>query len=567
MPRPNPAQPERSSAEALRNMPAALERAARERPRNGFRIYNRRGSATEDRNYPEMLQSVRAAAARLKAAGVGPGDRVPVCLPTGWPFVEAWLGAVWLGALPVAMAYQGAMSSAEAQVGKLDAVCERLGARRLVCDMPLKDELAKFGARHAGPVALAFEDFAALPGGEPPAYDAAPEELAFLQLTSGSTGLPRAVMIPHRAVLHNPVAIADAVVAPFGCALRDHIDGVASWLPLNHDMGLIGCLAFCIVHGVDLWLMRSETFLARPKVWLQALGSGARVLSPSPNFAFQTCIERLSPADLEGLDLRNWKGAMTGAEMVRPETCAAFGERFSPVGFDPRVFRPCYGLAEGTLAVTFDRTCAGVKVAKVPGGGALDLRESVSNGPAVLDTQVVITAPDGTVLGENAIGEVRAKGPAIFAGYYRDGEATSECLKDGWLRTGDLGFLKDGELYLTGRTKEILIIHGHNLMPQEIEWHADAAAGGGGKLRSGAFSVPKGSEGEQAVVVLEIDEREGEALAALAHDIRSRVGRALSLPLADLVFVKRGQIPKTTSGKVQRLELRRRYLDGKLERL
>ena len=160
------------------------------------------------------------------------------------------------------------------------------------------------------------------------------------------------------------------------------------------------------------------------------------------------------------------------------------------------------------------------------------------------------------------------KGASVFSGYYNDKEATSEALtSDGYLRTGDLGFLHDGELYITGRIKDLLIIHGHNLMPHELEWIAEAASGGGGAERCGAFSVPKGSEGEQAVLVVEVADKNAEQLAGLGREIRSLIGRTLGLPLADLAFVKRGHIPKTTSGKVQRRELKRRYLEGKIERL
>ena len=181
--------------------------------------------------------------------------------------------------------------------------------------------------------------------------------------------------------------------------------------------------------------------------------------------------------------------------------------------------------------------------------------------------RVRIAAPDGSSLAPGKIGEVQVRGPSVFAGYYNDREATADTLVDGWLHTGDLGFLEGGELYLTGRTKDVLILHGHNLMPHELEWLAESAVGGGGAQRCGAFSIARGAAGEEPIVVLEVERADSETLAAIEHDVRQRIGRALSLPLADVVFVRRGKIPKTTSGKVQRRQLRQLYLDGELERL
>jgi acyl-CoA synthetase (AMP-forming)/AMP-acid ligase II len=186
----------------------------------------------------------------------------------------------------------------------------------------------------------------------------------------------------------------------------------------------------------------------------------------------------------------------------------------------------------------------------------------------VADTEVRIASPSAarTFLGAETAGEVLVRGPGLFAGYFNDAAATAEALRDGWLHTGDLGFIKDGELYITGRIKDLLIIHGHNLMPHELEQLAEAASGGGGTQRCAAFSILK-DEGEQAVLVVEVNPAAGAEWPAVEHEIRSRIGRALGLTLAEVVFVKRGQIPKTTSGKIRRGELRQRYLDGLLDRI
>jgi acyl-CoA synthetase (AMP-forming)/AMP-acid ligase II len=331
-------------------------------------------------------------------------------------------------------------------------------------------------------------------------------------------------------------------------------------------MGLIGCLMLPMLYGLDSWLLRPTTFLARPTLWLQELGRRGTTFTPAPNFGYQLCVERIRDGALDGVDLSGWRAALTGAEMVRPETCRAFAERFAAAGFRPEAFRPCYGLAEATLAVTFDVDGQGVRTLAAPAGtdAGMQLAEVVSTGRPVADTQVRILAPDGRPAGEDLIGEVAISGPGVFAGYYRDPEATAETLTDGWFRTGDLGFMHAGELYLTGRIKDVLIVHGHNLMPDDLERIADAVTGGGGLARSAAFSVARGVEGEVAVLVVEVSDPDPGRLVELGREIRVRIGREIGLPLADVLFVRRGRIPRTTSGKMQRREVRRRYLEGEL---
>ena len=539
-------------------------------PARGIGIFDSRGKTVQRRTYPELLDGVRRSAARLAAVGVRPGDRVLVCQPTSWGWVDAWCGALWLKALPVGLAPMGNMAAAESYLEKVEGVLERISASWLISDAALRHEARKHGAHRTAKAVRTLEELAALPLNAPvvePHADA--EEIAFLQLTSGSTGRQRAVMLTHRAAIHNTQALDDGACAPHGGHTQARIESVVNWLPLYHDMGLVGTLLYCFAHGYDFWLMRPETFLGRPRLWLAALGAHGRALASAPNFAFQQCVERVEPSELVGVDLSNWLGAMDGAEMIRPETCAAFSSKFAVCGFRAEAFRPCYGMAEASLAVTIDRQGKGVRTRPVPQGvgGGLDLRETVCTGAPVLDTQVRIVAPDGAPLPEGRVGQVCAKSPSVFAGYYQDAEATAEALQNGWLSTGDLGFLTDGELYITGRTKDLLIIHGHNVMPHELEWQAESVTGGGGTARCGAFSITKGTAGEQAVLVVEVESRDSEALRTLDHGIRSRIGQTLGLPLADVLFVQRGQLPKTTSGKIQRGELRQRYLDGKLVRL
>ena len=551
-------------------LPQALERAAQHFPERGVAIFDGRGRRHEWRTFPEVLDAVRLSAGRWAALGVAPGDRVLVSQPTSWAWFDAWMGALFAGALPVAVARGAAMGAAEAHLHKVESLVERLDPRFAVVSDAFRKEAKAGSAPRAGEVAITAEELAGTAPGKLSVPEPQPEDIAFLQLTSGSTGVPRAVCIPHRAALHNSMASDVAIGMPHGAPTHTWAESVVSWLPLHHDMGLVGCCLLAFYGGFDLWLFEPSSFLARPRIWLDHLGSHGTSFSPAPNFGYQLCLERLAPEKREGLDLSHWRAAMTGAEMIRPETVNGFCEAFGPYGFRPEAFRPCYGLAEGTLAVTFDLEGRGMRTRPLPentsnSGAGLD--EVVCVGRPLDDTEVRIAGPDGRSLGEGRIGEVRTKGPSIFSGYYNDPEATAEGLVDGWLCTGDLGFLHDGELYLTGRLKDLIIVRGHNLMPHEIEWLAEGVIGGGGALRSGAFAVDQGAQGEAAVVVVEADTKDGERLATLREEIRSKVGLTLSLPLAEVVFVRRGRIPKTTSGKVQRRQLRELYLDGELDRL
>jgi acyl-CoA synthetase (AMP-forming)/AMP-acid ligase II len=557
-------------------LPAALRRAAAHFPERGIAILDGRGRSHERRTYPELLRSVERIAGAYAGLGLLPGDRVVVALPTSWGFLEAWLGAAWLGALPVAMAPPAGMGGGGAQVDKVALIAERLGARLVVAAGSLATTLSASGqealaGRLIDPEAL--RSAAPLAWGEPsPAED----EVAFLQLTSGSTGLPRAVAISHRSIVHNAFAIDEAIGAPAGGPTRDWADSLVSWLPLHHDMGLVGCLFVAIATGLDLWLLPPTAFLARPKLWLEQLGKHGQAYAHAPNFGFQLCIERLSAEERAALDLSNWRFAMTGAEMIRPETARGFLEAFGPSGFKAEAWRCCYGLAEATLGVSLDVAGRGLRTRTLPAAEAElarlidpELREIACLGPPMMDTSLRIAGPGGESLKDGEIGELRVAGPGVFAGYYGDPEATAEAIAESAefgreLRTGDLGFLHQGELYLTGRLKDLLIVRGHNFMPHEIEWLAEAVAGGGGALRSGAFSVAYGAAGEAAVLVIETLEKDAETQQRMAGAIREKVSEGLGLLLAEVRFVRRGQIPKTTSGKVQRRALREAYLRGRL---
>jgi acyl-CoA synthetase (AMP-forming)/AMP-acid ligase II len=550
-----------------RTLPEALEHAAGFAPQRGIGIFDRRGRQLERRTYPEILAAALQTAARLAAAGVGAQDRLLACLPTSWDLVDLYLGALLRGAHPVLVAPAGALGGAQAHARKIGALTELLTPKLAVCDEPSRNELKEHRVDAALELARTPTEVAGLaPAADFLPCQPKPNDIAFMQLTSGSTGRQRAVMLTHQAVISNCEGMGHMVDVQTGA----EPDRFVSWLPLHHDMGLCGCFLFSIAHGLDLWLMRPDTFLARPRLWLQTLGSVQGTLTCGPNFAYQLCVERIEPDELAGVKL-NLKVALTGAEMIRTETCDAFVKKFAPNGVAAWQKMASYGMAEATLAITGDMKKRGIRTLPIPKGceSGLEQSEVVCTGEPLRDTRIRICPPGDPSgsLPDETIGEICVSGPGLFSGYYNDPEATAEALRDGWLHTGDLGFLKDGELHITGRIKDVLIINGHNVMPHELEWIAENATGGGGTERCGAFSVFKAGAGEQPVLVMEAGDKDLARLDALEREIRGGIGRMLGLPLADLVFIKRGQMPKTTSGKVRRRELRSRYIEGGLERL
>ncbi|MEM7244032.1 MAG: AMP-binding protein [Acidobacteriota bacterium] len=538
------------------------------RPDRGLEILDRRGRSIGARSWRELGEIAEAQAGRLHRHGVQPEDRVLLCLPLGFSLLDCWLGSVLRGAWPAAVAPAGVLGGKEQALAQVVHAAEALTPRVIVGSTHLREQLTERGDRAIAERVVTPEELEELTPVTGALPDIHPDQTAFLQLTSGSTGKRRAGVISHRAILHDTYASNLSIGQPLGSTAAESLERMVSWLPMHHDMGLVGGLLFSLRCGFDLTLMAPEAFLARPRAWLQALATGAPSLSPAPNFAYQLCAERVRDEELTGLDLSGWKAALVGAEMVRPETVRGFLERFESCGFSASSLRPCYGLAEATLAVTFDDRGEGPRFRRPPEGSTegWELEEVTCNGRPVADTELEVRAPDGTVLGEDKVGRLWVKAPSLCDGYYDDPNGTYESFDDGWLDTGDLAFLHDGELYPVGRHKEILVLRGHNVMPHELEWLADEAAGGGGSERCGAFAVARDGSGEEPVLVMEVSGRDDAALRALDSEVRSRLGRALGLPLADLVFVRRGQVPKTSSGKVRRAELRRLYLAQQLDR-
>ena len=493
-----------------------------------------------------LREGARATAALLRERGVAPGQRVVLGLPNGPDLVLWLLGALWCGALPVVLPAPGG-AAARARLQAVLRAC-----RPAACVLPEGE--ASAGVRHAFAPGARGEPAAA---GRPVAERRAPR--AFLQYTAGSTGAPKGVVVTRRGLAANLEGIGQAV------QVRGD-DRVYAWLPLFHDMGLVGALLFSLWWRLPLFLATPRSFVLRPSSWLRGISAHRATLSPAPHFAYALCAERLRAADLEGLSLDCWRLALDGAEPVRAASAAAFVQRFARVGLRPGAYTPVYGMAEATLALTLPPPGRGLKVDAVraaplargvaapalPGDEAAHV---VCVGRPLPGHRLQVRArAGGALLPERQVGEVWVRGPSLSRGYWG---ARGVRRRRGALRTGDLGYLADGELYLVGRLKDLIISGGANLHPEELERAAEGVPGVG-TGRSVAFGAPGGGT-ERPTLLVEV--RRPTQQARLTREVADAV-RAQTGVSAAVVLVPPRTLPRTPSGKRMRQAARALYLEG-----
>ncbi len=532
-------------------------------------------------SYAEAWDLARRAAAHLEARGVRHGDRVLLVLPTGPSFLAAFHGCQVLGAIPVPVVPPVSLTRMDDHMARIARVAQVCEASAVVVNEQLLaiTGLVRSRFREARG-ALSNVIFGRDLLREDVALDGlratAPSAPGMLQFTSGSTGDPKGVVLPHTSLLANILAIGRAAEFQPG-------DVALAWLPLFHDMGLIGHFLAATAWGLPLVLMPPETFIRRPREWLRAISRYRGSCSAAPNFAYSLCVKKCRDRDLEGVDLSSWRVAFCGAEPINHETVLSFRERFAGHGFRPGTFFPVYGMAEFSLAATFPRPQTPPRLdrvrrhdleergvaspvdapAAVPDG--TDVVTCVGVGRAMPDHDLRIVDAEGRLVPDRRVGEIEVRGPSMMSGYYRAPLATAEAIRDGWLRTGDMGYVVDGELFVTGRRKEMIIKGGKNLYPMDIE----AAAGRVDGIRVGccaAFGVSNTARGtEDLVLVCETRVEDAEARAALVAAVRTAVLEAVGATPDAVVLVEPGTVPKTSSGKIQRDLMRKRYASGDLK--
>jgi acyl-CoA synthetase (AMP-forming)/AMP-acid ligase II len=514
--------------------------------------------------WAEVYQRARHTAAGLRRLGVAPGERVALLLPTSPGFMDAFFGTLLAGAVPVPLYPPVRLGRLEEYHRSTARMLEVSGAALVLTDGKVRLLLGasvaaarpRLGCHTVEEVARGDED------GEVPG---SPEALALIQFSSGSTVDPKPVALRHSHLVAQLAALEAELPKP-----EDRAPVGVSWLPLYHDMGLIGCLLSAVYYPGGMVLIPPEVFLARPALWLRALSRHRAFVSPAPNFAYGLCLKRVKDAELEGVDLSGWRHALNGAEPVSVETLRRFSERFSRWGFQPGALRPVYGMSEASLAVTFPPAGRGPRALGVDSRvlaterRVVDgSREVVSVGRPVPGFEVCVRDELGHTLEERRVGRVFVRGPSVMAGYFGHPEATASALDAaGWLDTGDMGFEADGELFLTGRAKDLVIIRGANHAPQEFEECLEGVEG----LRTGC-SVALGftPEGEQDEALLILAEHApGERGEGLEERVREAVLAGTGVRPHTVAVLEPGTLPRTSSGKLRRSEALRRYLAGEL---
>ncbi|HEY0270738.1 MAG TPA: fatty acyl-AMP ligase [Sphingomonas sp.] len=544
----------------------ALDYAAK--GERGLNFHDARGTLASPYAFATMRDDALANARRLIAAGVRPTDRVALVAETDAPFAAMFFGAIYAGAWPVPLPLPTSFGGRDAYIDQL-AVQLRSAEPVLLLYPAELASMAGAAAEAAGVAGASYQDFAARPAPEAPLPRADANEIAYLQYSSGSTRFPHGVAITHRALLDNLAAHAH------GMDLRES-DRCISWLPWYHDMGLVGCLLSPIANQMSADYLKTEDFARRPLAWLDLISRNEGTsVSYSPTFGYDICARRIGSQSKvsDRFDLSRWRLAGNGADMIRPDVMQAFVDAFAPAGFAAKAFTPSYGLAEATLAVSIMPPGEGIVVelveeTELSGGGGVThrpqrYRSIVNCGKAVRGMTIEVREEDGTPLPEKAIGKVWCSGSSVMAGYFGDQAATDACLVDGWLDTGDMGYLSDGYIYIVGRAKDMIIINGRNHWPQDIEWAVEQLPGfKAGDIAAFAITTPGGEE--TPAVLVQCRTSDQTERARLRDLIREKV-RAITGMNCVIELVPPRTLPRTSSGKLSRAKARSLYLSGEIQ--
>jgi len=520
--------------------------------------------------YGQLYEMADKTAQGLVKKGLKVGETIAIMLPTSAEFFYAFLGVLLAGGVPVPI-YPPFRSDQIEEYAKREALILRNAGVRLLITFQRAEALSKLLQAFI-PSLLGVTTVQALmtTGVKLNEFTAEETDLALIQYTSGSTGDPKGVLLNHKNLLANIRAYGK------GIEIKTTDVGV-SWLPLYHDMGLIGSWFGSLYYGVPLTLLSPMTFLSRPERWLWAIHYHRATLSAGPNFAYELCLRKIDDASIEGLDLSSWRLAFNGAEMIYPKTMEKFAKRFARYGFNEKAFMPVYGLAESSLALSFPPPGRGPKVDRIKrlsfekegraepiSEGEKNYYEFVSCGKALEQHELRIVNDHDEDVEERQVGNIQFRGPSAMQGYYRNPEATKAIYHNGWWSTGDLGYFSDGELFITGRKKDLIIKAGRNYYPAEIEEIIGQARG----VRKGcvaAFGITDSIRGtEKLIIVAETNEKDKSVFREIRQEINEKIIAQLGIPADEIILVPPRSIPKTSSGKLRRSACKTNYLNKTL---
>lgn len=535
----------------------------------GFNFHDPRGTLTQVYPFSQLRSDALAAARRLVARGVKAGDRLALIAETGPEFAALFCGAVYAGAWPVPLPLPTSFGGKENYIDQLAVQLASSDPCLLVYPGELAEMCGQAAARQGCPgLSWAAFDEGALADGDLPTAD--PDAICYLQYSSGSTRFPHGVAVTHRALLANLAGHSHGMDIGDG-------DRCVSWLPWYHDMGLVGCFLSPIANQVSVDYLKTEDFARRPLAWLDLISRNqGTTLSYSPTFGYDICARRISSQTsvADRFDLSRWRVAGNGADMIRPDVMQGFVNAFADAGFKASAFLPSYGLAEATLAVTVMPPGEGIRVELVEeerlSGSPRDLsrparyRAIVNCGVPVLGMEVAIRGENGEELAHHHIGKVWCRGSSVMHSYFRDPESTAACMVDGWLDTGDMGYVNaQGYLFIVGRAKDMIIINGKNHWPQDIEWAVEQLPG----FHQGdiaAFSVETENGEETPAVLVHCRVSDPEERVKLRDQIRDKV-RSITGMNCVVELVPPRTLPRTSSGKLSRAKAKKLYLSGEIE--
>ncbi len=556
----------------FRTFGEALDYAAR--GLKGLNFHDARGNLARVYPFSELRDDALVTARRLIGLGIKPGDRVALIAETGPDFAALFCATVYAGAWPVPLPLPTSFGGKDNYIDQLSVQLQSSDPEVLFFPEELAEMCGTAAARQ-GCKGISWQDFATAPAPDCALPEAKGDDICYLQYSSGSTRFPHGVAVTHEALLNNLAGHSHGMHLGPG-------DRCISWLPWYHDMGLVGCFLSMIANQISTDYLKTEDFARRPLAWLDMISRNpGNSCSYSPTFGYDICARRISSQThvSERFDLSRWRIAGNGADMIRPDVMQGFVNAFAPAGFKASAFLPSYGLAEATLAVTLMPPGEGIRVELVEeerlSGTKRDLsrparyRAIVNCGKAVRDMDLEIRGEKGQSLPDHHIGKVWCRGPSVMHSYFRDPEATAECLvpsedgKGAWLDTGDMGYMVDGYLFIVGRAKDMIIINGKNHWPQDIEWAVEQLPGfNHGDIA--AFSVESENGEEVPAVLVHCRVSDPEERVKLHTQIRDKV-RSITGMNCVVELVPPRTLPRTSSGKLSRAKAKKLYLSGEIE--
>jgi len=548
------------------SLAAALEYASR--GETGYNFYNGRGQLYCKLPYADLYQQAQQLAGKLISLGVKRGSRMILVAETCPDFVRFFYACQFAGIVPVPVPAAVHLGGREAYIQQLRKLIQSASAELAMAPLDYLEMLETACEELEIPHVGGADYFDQQPQSEQTLEPLGSEELAYLQYTSGSTRFPRGVMIKQKAVMHNLNGILQ-----HGQQMNEQ-DRCVSWLPYYHDMGLVGLVLAPMASQRSVDYIGTRDFAMRPRLWLNLMSETGGTVSFSPPFGYELCARRVRPSDLERLDLSAWRVAGVGAETIRPSSLSNFANALQEANFDRRAFLACYGMAETSLAISFaplerdvhieyvdaDRLGhEGIAISVDPDATGTRINRFVRCGKPIPDLDMEIRDPKGNILPEKQCGTIFVRGPSVMSGYFNEPEITAQVLSDdGWLNTGDMGYLVEGEIIITGRQKDMIIINGRNIWPQDLEFLAECQP----EVRpedASAFSITDQEGQEVAVMVVQCRQADPTVRRDLADRLRASAQAEMGIDCR-IDLVPPHTLPRTSSGKLSRSGAKKDYL-------